>query len=225
MSEGPPSIQQVPASKRVGIPLTHSSSLTKVTDHPIVREIKGIMVRTGSDGQDVGSPPTHCNENILEDHTHNSDHRWAYVEDESDVAFNSDIRTVFLNYFVEHFANYEHFSIMPNQTYQQWTRNREQFFNFDKTAFLSDQPNNHRPFYSAFLQTTMFSNLIDQKLIQWWDHEMTSPNLYLFDKCVDSYRQNSGIPTTPSTGNTPGTPSKITCIFLRFHMVLYFLPS
>ena len=218
MSEGP---QPSPSStRRTGIPLTHSSSLTKVTDHPIVKEIQGIMVRSGSGKkmeEDViasVSPAT----GILEIKSADNDDedcnevgvagKWEYREDETEVSFTADIRTVFLNYFVEHFANYEHFSILPNQTYQQWIRNREQFLNFDKTAFLSDQPINYRPFYSAFLETSMFTNMIDQKLISWWVPEMTSSNLLLFDKCVDSYRQNHGIPTTPSAGNTPGTPSE-----------------
>ncbi len=223
MSEGP---QPSPTSSRRsgGIPLTHSSSLTKVTDHPIVKEIQGIMVRSGSgknmedSKEDVitsVSPTT----GILSNDNDDDDcddvgvavgvaGKWEYREDETEVSFTTDIRTVFLNYFVEHFANYEHFSILPNQTYQQWIRNREQFLNFDKTAFLSDQPINYRPFYSAFLETSMFTNMIDQKLISWWVPEMTSLNLLLFDKCVESYRQNNGIPTTPSAGNTPSTPSE-----------------
>ena len=224
MSEGP----QTPPTSIRGLSLAHSSSLTKVTtDHPIVKEIHGIMVRSGS-GSGRGkegvtgtvSPTTGAFE-LLPSNSHEEmgvanktgegevSGRWDFREEEADVSFNTEVRTVFLNYFVEHFANYEHFSIMPNQTYQQWLKNREQFHNFDKTSFLSDHPINHRPFYSAFLETTKFANLIDQKLISWWDADLTSPNLLLFDKCVDSYRQNHGIPTTPSTGNTPCTPSRL----------------
>ena len=234
MSEGPAPVH----SPRVGIPLTHSSSLTKVTDHPIVKEIHGIMVRSGRGkkngskgdgkmGEDEEVVPTCVSPTtgILERETDGRDDdneedngeggdvgvagKWDFSEDGTDVSFNIEVRMVFLNYFVEHFANYEHFSIMPNQTYQQWTRNREQFLNFDKTAFLSDQPVNHRAFYSAFLETTMFTNMIDQKLVSWWEPDLTSHNLSLFDRHVEQYRQNNGIPTTPSAGNTPGTPSKL----------------
>lgn len=204
-------------------PLTHSSSLPKVTDHPIVRELQGIIMRTGrgkkgekgDEEEEVVtsvSPTTGVIEANQEDEIDDGEaegmsREWDYSEEESDVSFNTDIRMAFMNYFVEHFANYEHFSIMPNQTYQQWISQREQFHNFDKTAFLSDQPINHRPFYSAFLETTMFLNLIDQKLISWWKPDMASKTLVLFDKHVEKYHHNSGIPTTPSTNSTPCTPS------------------
>ena len=112
------------------------------------------------------------------------------------------IRDVFLDYFVERFANYENFIIMPRQTYDQWVRNREQFQNFDKTAFLSDQPRNHWPFYSAFLESTMFTNFIDEKITTLWEPERTGQNLRLFDSRVEQFRDKSGLPkllTTPGS--------------------------
>uniref|UniRef100_A0A1X7STT6 RUN domain-containing protein n=1 Tax=Amphimedon queenslandica TaxID=400682 RepID=A0A1X7STT6_AMPQE len=90
---------------------------------------------------------------------------------------------------------------MPDQSYQQWLRNREQFENFDKTAFLSDQPQSSRTFYSAFLETAMFALYIDQKLIATWDPPASDRHVVLFDKMIEKHRQNSGMMTTPSSAD------------------------
>ena len=112
------------------------------------------------------------------------------------------IREVFASYFVEHFGNYENFVIVPQQSYEQWTKNREQFQNFDKTAFLSDQPSGFWPFYSLFLETALFRGFIDQKILSLWEPDHAGPNCALFDSRVDAYRDRSGLshlPTTPTS--------------------------
>ena len=129
---------------------------------------------------------------------------WNYSLDKKDLQFSSAIRDVFASYFVEHFANYENFIITSQQTYDQWQRNREQFQNFDKAAFLSDQPTQYWPFYSAFLESNMFSAFIDGKMTSFWEPSKASHQLVLFDSRVEAYRDKSGIakpPTTPGHQN------------------------
>ena len=142
--------------------------------------------------------------------------QWDYAPSREEDDFASAVREVFMSYFVEHFANYENFIIMPRQSYDQWVRNREQFQNFDNTAFLSDQPSNHRPFYSTFLETSMFIAFIDKKIMAFWDSEQAGRALQLFDSRVEAYRAKSGLakpPTTPGSRTdsewTGGTPTEL----------------
>lgn len=58
---------------------------------------------------------------------------------------------------------------------EQWLSTRETMQNFDKTAFLSDQPEPHLPFLSRFIETQMFATLIDNKIVSLWEE----PDLYL----------------------------------------------
>ena len=122
---------------------------------------------------------------------------WDYHLDNKEVAFTNTIRTAFLNYFAEHFTSYEQFVIQPQQSYDQWLRNREQFQNFDKAAFLSDQPPQYWPFYSAFLDSTMFSTFIDSKIVSFWEPQKASQELVLFDSKVEAHRRESNVPLTP----------------------------
>ena len=184
--------------------LPHQTSVTQSLDNPIAKELHGIIVRSGR-GTERGRTssslsPTTGEVEASPDRNYKEEEEAETEKSvtDNDLEFSGAIRSVFCEYFVEHFANYEHFIIMPNQTYNQWLRNREQFQNFDKTAFLSDQPIVSRAFYSAFLETSMFSAFIDQKLISTWDPDNTSNNLVLFDNYIESHRHNSGIPTTPS---------------------------
>lgn len=169
-------------------------------DNPLVKELQCIMSRSHNE---EGSSPIRVSPTtgVVSD---------EFMETDKDVSLNdrdheftNTMRMIFCNYFVEHFVNYEHFIIMPDQTYTQWIRNREQFENFDKTAFLSDQPISSRTFYSAFLETAMFTLFIDQKLIATWDPAASNDNLVLFDKYIENHRHSKGIMTTPSSGTTP----------------------
>lgn len=58
---------------------------------------------------------------------------------------------------------------------EQWLSTRETMQNFDKTAFLSDQPEPHLPFLSRFIETQMFATLIDNKIVSLWEE----PDPYL----------------------------------------------
>lgn len=127
---------------------------------------------------------------------------WDFALNVSEMRFTDSVRDVFFGYFVERFTNYENFVIMPSQSYEQWIRNREQFQNFDKTAFLSDQPSSCRPFYAAFLETSMFSAFIDQKISALYNPELAGPALTMFDSRVEAFRDKSGLakpPTAPSS--------------------------
>ena len=100
--------------------------------------------------------------------------------------------------------------MVPTQTYEQWIKNREQFQNFDKTAFLSDQPNHHWPFYAAFLESSMFTTFIDEKVTSMWHPEKASQQLALFDSRVEAFRDKTGLgksPTTPGLGSRSSSKS------------------
>jgi len=83
-------------------------------------------------------------------------------------------------------------------------KNRDQFQNFDNSAFISDQPANCREFYSAFVESSMFTSFIDDKLVSCWCPEKTGQKLRLFENRVESYKDKSGLakpPTTPGSTN------------------------
>lgn len=100
-----------------------------------------------------------------------------------DLRLNNSLREIFLNRFVQMFATYEHFVILPNQSKNEWLTNRESLQNFDKASFLSDQQQHHRPFLSRFLESQMFATLIDNKIMAMWDKDV-DPNLKLFDNRI-----------------------------------------
>lgn len=133
-----------------------------------------------------------------EDHTHQPS-EWDYAPDKSELCFTTDIRELFAEYFVEHFANYEKFIIMPKQNYIQWQKNREQFQNFDKTAYLSDQPLNSQAFYSAFLETSIFTIFVDDKIVAVYQPEKCKPSLCMFDLHIERHLDKSGLAKPPST--------------------------
>lgn len=150
-----------------------------------------------------------------------------FFPDPGETNFASAIREVFASYFVEHFANYENFIIMPKQSYDQWKKNREQFQNFDKMAFLSDQPTNYRAFYSAFVESTLFTQFVDQKIVTIWEPEKADQCLRLFDARVELYRDKSGLAKLPTTPGPKSADSErvILCTFtstlLLYPLLLY----
>ena len=96
-----------------------------------------------------------------------------------------DIREAFVQRFVDLLRDYEKFTIYPKQNYDQWKRDREQFQNFDRTAFLSDQPEKHLPFLSAFLETQMFRSFIDEKVEAYYNNS-PAKCLALFDNKIET---------------------------------------
>lgn len=101
------------------------------------------------------------------------------VKEIEDLKFNNTVREVFLNHFLHLFSSYETFVIQPNQDMDAWLNNRESMQNFDKAAFLSDQPEAYLPFLSSFTETQMFTTLIDNKILSQWEDQ--EPMLRVFD--------------------------------------------
>lgn len=104
-----------------------------------------------------------------------------------DLRINNALREIFFNRFVHMFFSYEYFVIYPNQERDEWLSNRETLQNFDKSSFLSDQPEHHRPFLSRFLESQMFATLVDNKILSVWDKECET-NLKIFDQRIKLLR-------------------------------------
>lgn len=114
-----------------------------------------------------------------------------------------DIREAFIQRFVDLFRDYEKFTIYPKQNYDQWKRDREQFQNFDRTAFLSDQPEKHLPFLSAFLETQMFRAFIDEKIESYYSKE-PAKCLSLFDNKIETaIKERSDLMRSPVFEKAP----------------------
>jgi len=142
-----------------------------------IAKLVGIAARAGIK-EEVSSPAS----SITSDTEKSSCQEIGHVVNTEQVI--KEMREVFLQQFVELFRDYEKFTIYPKQTYDQWKRDREQFQNFDRTAFLSDQPEKHLPFLSAFLETQMFRGFIDEKIEASFRQE-PSKNLLLFDNRIE----------------------------------------
>lgn len=57
---------------------------------------------------------------------------------------------------------------------------------FDKATFLSDQPAQHLPFLSRFLETQMFASLVDNKVMSSWTE--LDFNIKVFDNRISQIR-------------------------------------
>ena len=83
------------------------------------------------------------------------------------------------------FGSYESFVIPTNAKDQEsWSTNRDGMHNFDKTAFLSDQPEDHLQFLSPFIETQMFASFVDSKIISQWTE--VDCNLAVFETRLKS---------------------------------------
>lgn len=70
------------------------------------------------------------------------------------MKINNAVREVFINRFVWLLYSYEHFVINTAcHDLETYFASRESVSNFDKAAFLSDQPSKNLPFLAAFLET------------------------------------------------------------------------
>ena len=89
------------------------------------------------------------------------------------MQFSACIRELFLQRFVQMFASYEKFVIVPtleNDTQiDTWWSTREYSGNFDSKMFLIEQPSPRLPFLSHFISTQMFVSFIDLKIISMID--------------------------------------------------------
>ncbi|PNF35070.1 DENN domain-containing protein 5B, partial [Cryptotermes secundus] len=166
-----------------------------------LQRIVAIVERTGVSLDDSGQVNgTECK---LSEHE-------QYVED---LRFNNAVREVFLNRFVYIFSAYEHFVIQPNQDKEQWLNNRDTMQNFDKATFLSDQPEQHLPFLSRFIESQMFATLIDNKIMASWS-EM-EPNLRVFDRRIRLLRKRFGEALVRTPGYEPCTTIRDTELLLE----------
>ena len=89
-----------------------------------------------------------------------------------DLIYNNSVREIFLHYFLQVFSTFESFVIQPSQDMDQWLTNRDTMQNFDKAAFLSDQPDAHLQFLSQFIESQMFTCFIDNKIISQWEEQV-----------------------------------------------------
>ncbi|KAH6924862.1 hypothetical protein HPB50_025760 [Hyalomma asiaticum] len=110
-----------------------------------------------------------------------------------ELRLNNAVREIFFNRFLHMFRSYDHFVIQPNQKdMEQWLASRDTVHNFDKTTFLSDQPEPHLPFLSRFIETQMFASFIDSKILSLW--EEPDPCLKIFDNRIKLLRNHSSEP-------------------------------
>ena len=109
-------------------------------------------------------------------------------EHDRDLMTNNNIREVFLHYFLQLFNTVASFVIQPPAEVgmDDWICNRESMQNFDKAAFLGDQPEGHLPFLSAFIETQMFTSFTDNHILATW--EAKDPNLLLFEQRLQNFK-------------------------------------
>ncbi|XP_069132552.1 DENN domain-containing protein 5B-like isoform X3 [Argopecten irradians] len=112
------------------------------------------------------------------------------VKEIEDLKFNNTVREIFLNHFLHLFSSYETFVIQPNQDMDAWLNNRESMQNFDKAAFLSDQPEAYLPFLSSFTETQMFTTMVDNKILSQWEDQ--EPQLRVFDSRLKMLKEHLG---------------------------------
>ena len=160
-----------------------------------IAKLAGIATRAGIE-EEVTSPASSVTSDLGKS--------TSPVPDEVDSEkFVLDIREAFIQRFIDLLRDYEKFTIYPKQSYDQWKRDREQFQNFDRTAFLSDQPEKHLPFLSAFLETQMFRTFIDEKIEANYSKD-PSNHLALFDGKIDmAIKERSELMRSPVFDKAP----------------------
>ncbi|XP_017883207.1 DENN domain-containing protein 5B isoform X2 [Ceratina calcarata] len=147
-----------------------------------LQRIIDIAKKTGVNVEDIDSVEDNLNEREL-----------SPQEDyQETLTFNNAIREIFLNRFVQIFSSYEHFVIQPSvcQEKDEWLNNRDSMHVFDKATFLSDQPTQHLPFLSRFLETQMFASLVDSKVMSTWNE--LDFNIRVFDQRISHLRKKIG---------------------------------
>ncbi|XP_043260512.1 DENN domain-containing protein 5B isoform X2 [Colletes gigas] len=165
-------------------PTPQSDTLQRIVD---------IVKRTGVNVDDIDSIDDNVKERILT----------SQEEYQETLMFNNAIREIFLNRFVQIFSSYEHFVIQPSQDKDEWLNNRDSMHVFDKATFLSDQPTQHLPFLSRFLETQMFASLVDNKVMSTWSE--LDFNIRVFDQRISFLRKKVGEGIVRSTRYEPCT--------------------
>lgn len=114
----------------------------------------------------------------------------------TEKCFNVKVRETILGSVVSLFSQYDKFVIHPNvnegsSTAENWYLSRESQKNFDKASFLSDQPDYHLRFLSAFLETQTFASLMDNRIVAQLKLGSKDPYLRLYD---DRIKQAKNMP-------------------------------
>ncbi|CAL8076198.1 unnamed protein product [Calicophoron daubneyi] len=83
--------------------------------------------------------------------------------------FNTAMRHIFLANFAQIFRDYEKFLVLDKAPVEGDSSGNKLALSsglqaFDKVGFLSDQPETHLPFLSAFLETQMFASFLDCRM-------------------------------------------------------------
>ncbi|XP_012286548.1 DENN domain-containing protein 5B isoform X3 [Orussus abietinus] len=144
-----------------------------------LQRIADIAKRTGINLDDLDSVEITSKKNL----TPQEEYRDTLV-------FNNAIKEIFMNRFVQIFSSYEHFVIQPSQDKDEWLSNRDSMHVFDKATFLSDQPAQHLPFLSRFLETQMFASLVDSKVMSTWSD--LDFNIKVFDNRIANLKKKVG---------------------------------
>ncbi|XP_063989212.1 DENN domain-containing protein 5B isoform X5 [Diachasmimorpha longicaudata] len=147
-----------------------------------LQRIVDIVKRTGISLDDIDSV-----ENMTKDKDKVLSPQEEYRET---LIFNNAVREIFLNRFVHLFSGYDHFVIHPSQDKDEWMNNRDSMHVFDKATFLSDQPAQHLPFLSRFLETQMFASLVDNKVMSSWNE--LDCNIKVFDQRISQIKKKGG---------------------------------
>ncbi|XP_076249872.1 DENN domain containing pinstripe isoform X2 [Calliopsis andreniformis] len=166
-------------------PTPQSDNLQRIVD---------IVKRTGVNVDDIDS---------IEDNNMKERILAPQEEYQETLMFNNAIREIFLNRFVQIFSSYEHFVIQPSQEKDEWLSNRDSMHVFDKATFLSDQPTQHLPFLSRFLETQMFASLVDSKVMSTWSE--LDFNIRVFDQRISLLKKKVGEAIVRSTRYEPCT--------------------
>lgn len=150
-----------------------------------VAQKTGIQINLPSDGKEKPRADVDLDTNDVSEGVQGLD-----AEELRQLEFNLEIREMLLNWFTQLFYDYASFVIYPqnDEDVEQWIQNREQMENFDKAAFLSDQPASFLPFLAPFVETQMFATFIDNKLFD-PDHD---PRLAVFDQRIEQMKNRLG---------------------------------
>ena len=168
---------------------------TKTNSNEEIVKLARIATRAGIE-EEVTSPASSITSDV-------GKHMCLDLDEVDNEMFTVEVREAFIQRFVDLLRDYEKFTIYPKQTYDQWKRDREQFQNFDRTAFLSDQPEKYLPFLSAFLETQMFRAFIDEKIETYYNKEPTKC-LTLFDNKIDmAIKERSDLIRSPVFEKAP----------------------
>uniref|UniRef100_A0A158Q7I2 UDENN domain-containing protein n=1 Tax=Elaeophora elaphi TaxID=1147741 RepID=A0A158Q7I2_9BILA len=143
-----------------------------------------------------------------------------------DMKINNAIREIFINRFAWLLYSYEHFVINTAcQDIETYFASRESVTNFDKAAFLSDQPSKNLPFLAAFLETQMFTSFIDAKIVSQWETTVDE-NLQIFDSRIQTLRTKYGLQMvrTPTYEKAPQSFDSEETITKREEALDYIVP-